>query len=66
MSPSIYDPERPHLNEAALLAGTNPELEAAEQHRARAQVNLAPRDSVLQTRSRPRYVARDLPEAVDF
>jgi hypothetical protein len=30
------------------LAGTNPELEAAEQRRARAQVNLAPRDSVLQ------------------
>jgi hypothetical protein len=48
MPPSIYDPGRPHLNEAALLAGTNPELEAAEQRRARAQVNLAPRDSVLQ------------------
>jgi hypothetical protein len=30
------------------MAGTNPELEAAEQRRARAQVSLAPRDSVLQ------------------
>ena len=30
MSPFIYEAERPHLNEAALLAGTNPELDAAE------------------------------------
>jgi hypothetical protein len=48
MGPFVYEPERPHLNEAALMAGTNPELEAAEQRRARAQVSLAPRDSVLQ------------------
>lgn len=30
MAPFIYEAERPHLNEAALLAGTNPELDAAE------------------------------------
>ena len=39
--------ERPHLNEAALIAGTNPELESSEQRRARAQAN-ALVDSVLQ------------------
>ena len=26
----VYETERPHLNEAALVAGTNPELESAE------------------------------------
>jgi hypothetical protein len=31
--------ERPHLNEAALIAGTNPELETQEQRRSRAQAN---------------------------
>lgn len=37
MAPFVYETERPHLNEAALLAGTNPELDAAEaQHRNRA------------------------------
>ncbi len=30
MSRFIFESERPHLNEAALLAGTNPELEALE------------------------------------
>ena len=30
MSRFIFESERPHLNEAALLAGTNPELEAIE------------------------------------
>jgi peptidase S41-like protein len=30
MSRYIFESERPHLNEAALLAGTNPELEALE------------------------------------
>ena len=39
--------ERPHLNEAALIAGTNPELETSEQRRNRAQANLLV-DSVLQ------------------
>jgi hypothetical protein len=50
MSPFIYETERPHLNEAALLAGTNPELDAAEaaqQRRGRAPDRI-PRDSVLQ------------------
>lgn len=39
--------ERPHLNEAALIAGTNPELETSEQRRNRAQANSLV-DSVLQ------------------
>jgi len=39
--------ERPHLNEAALIAGTNPELETSEQRRSRAQAN-ALVDAVLQ------------------
>jgi Peptidase family S41 len=30
MGPFVYEAGRPHLNEAALLAGTNPEIEAAE------------------------------------
>lgn len=30
MGPFVYEAERPHMNEAALLAGTNPELDAAE------------------------------------
>ena len=47
MGPFVYETERPHFNEAALIAGTNPELESAEQRRAR-QANLPPRDSVLQ------------------
>ena len=39
--------ERPHLNEAALIAGTNPELETSEQRRNRVQAN-ALVDAVLQ------------------
>lgn len=39
--------ERPHLNEAALIAGTNPELETSEQRRGRVQAN-ALVDPVLQ------------------
>jgi Peptidase family S41 len=39
--------ERPHLNEAALIAGTNPELETSEQRRSRVLAN-ALVDSVLQ------------------
>jgi carboxyl-terminal processing protease len=42
-----HEVERPHLNEAALIAGTNPELETSEQRRNRAQANLLV-DSVLQ------------------
>src|SRR5947207_10416546 len=30
MSPFVYEAGRPHMNEAALLAGTNPDVEAAE------------------------------------
>ncbi|MEP7014977.1 MAG: S41 family peptidase [Verrucomicrobiota bacterium] len=30
MGPFVYETERPHMNEAALLAGTNPEVDAAE------------------------------------
>src|SRR5437899_12460097 len=38
MTPFVYETERPHLNEAALIAGTNPELDipdAQRRHRAR-------------------------------
>jgi hypothetical protein len=48
LGPFVYETGRPHLNEAALMAGTNPELESAEQRRGRAQANSTPRDSVLQ------------------
>jgi len=51
MGPFIYETERPHMSEAALLAGTNPELEAAEaaqQRRGRAPEKLPPHDPVLQ------------------
>jgi hypothetical protein len=49
MAPFVYEAEHPHLNEAALLAGTNPELDAAEaQRRSRAREKLPARDPVLQ------------------
>ncbi len=48
MSPFILETERPHFNEAALLAGTNPELESAEQRRARSALDRTPKDAVLQ------------------
>jgi hypothetical protein len=51
MSPFIYDTGRPHMSEAALLAGTNPELEAAEaaqQRRGRIPEKTTPHDPVLQ------------------
>ena len=47
LGPFIYEAERPHMNEAALIAGTNPELESAEQRRGRMQ-DRSPRDAVLQ------------------
>lgn len=47
MGPFVSETERPHFNEAALLAGTNPELESAEQRRSRIQEKM-PRDAVLQ------------------
>ena len=51
MGPFVYQAGRPHMNEAALLAGTNPELEAAEvaQQRRRGAPEKPPaHDPVLQ------------------
>src|SRR5437867_2960810 len=51
MAPFIYDTGRPHMSEAALLAGTNPELEAAEaaqQRRGHGPEKPPPHDPVLQ------------------
>ena len=51
MGPFVYEGGRPHLNEAALLAGTNPEVEAAEaaqQRRGRAPEKPPAHDPVLQ------------------
>jgi hypothetical protein len=51
MGPFVYEGVRPHMNEAALLAGTNPEVEAAEaaqQHRGRAPEKPPVHDPVLQ------------------
>jgi len=51
MSPFVYEGGRPHMNEAALLAGTNPEVEAAEaaqQRRGRAPEKPPTYDPVLQ------------------
>jgi Peptidase family S41 len=45
MSPFVFESERPHFNEAALIAGTNPELESRQQRRG-ADENL--HDAVLQ------------------
>ena len=49
MTPFVYETERPHLNEAALIAGTNPELDIPDaQRRNRAREKQPARDSVLQ------------------
>jgi Peptidase family S41 len=51
MGPFVYEAGRPHMNEAALLAGTNPEVEAAEaaqQRRGRAPEKPPAYDPVLQ------------------
>jgi C-terminal processing protease CtpA/Prc len=49
MTPFVYETERPHLNEAALLAGTNPELDIPDaQRRNRARERQPSRDPVLQ------------------
>jgi len=51
MVPFVYEAGRPHMNEAALLAGTNPEVEAAEtaqQRRGRAPEKPPTHDPVLQ------------------
>ena len=51
MAQFVYEAGRPHMNEAALLAGMNPEVEAAEaaqQRRGRAAEKQPPHDPVLQ------------------
>ena len=50
MSQFVFENERPHLNEAALLAGRNPEIDALEvsQRRGRNSEKPVPRDLVLQ------------------
>jgi hypothetical protein len=51
MGPFVYEGARPHMNEAALLAGTNPEVEAAEaaqQRRGRSPEKPSTHDPVLQ------------------
>jgi len=51
MGPFVYEAGRPHMNEAALLAGTNPEVEAAEaaqQRRGRSPEKPLTHDPVLQ------------------
>jgi C-terminal processing protease CtpA/Prc len=51
MTPFVYEAGRPHMSEAALLAGTNPEVEAAEaaqQRRGRAPEKPPPHDPVVQ------------------
>jgi C-terminal processing protease CtpA/Prc len=51
MGPFVYETGRPHMNEAALLAGTNPEVEAwgaAQPRRGRGLEKPPPYDPVLQ------------------
>lgn len=50
MIPFVVESERPHLNEAALISGKNPELEAMEaaQRRGRSPEKTAIHDPVLQ------------------
>jgi C-terminal processing protease CtpA/Prc len=50
MTPFVVENERPHLNEAALISGTNPELEAMEaaQRRGRGPEKTTVHDPVLQ------------------
>ncbi len=49
MGSFVYETERPHLNEAALIAGTNPELDIPDaQRRLRSRSSQPSRDTVLQ------------------
>jgi hypothetical protein len=51
MAQFVYETGRPHMNEAALLAGTNPEVEAveaAQQRRGKSPEKPPPHDPVLQ------------------
>ncbi|MGI8820939.1 MAG: S41 family peptidase [Chthoniobacterales bacterium] len=49
MSSFVFENERPHLNEAALLAGRNPEIDATDAaHRNHSSDKPTPRDLVVQ------------------
>lgn len=50
MAPFLFEPERPHLNEASLMSGRNPEIEAVEnaQRRGRSAAQTALHDVVAQ------------------
>ena len=49
MGPFVFERERPHLNEAALIAGRNPEIDALEASQGRKNPEKTPpRDLVLQ------------------
>lgn len=49
MAPFVYENERPHFNEAALIAGRNPEIEATETAQRRTRnADATPRDPVVQ------------------
>lgn len=48
MSAFISEAERPHLNEAALLAGTNPELDIPDARHSGGKTKQPSRDAVLQ------------------
>ena len=50
VSEFVFESERPHMNEAALVAGTNPEIDAAQQAQKNKAERTAPplRDVVLQ------------------
>ena len=48
MSGFVFEAERPHLNEAALLAGTNPELETAQPTQRRSTPGETLHDPVIQ------------------
>ena len=49
MTQFVYEADRPHLNEAALIAGTNPELDISDaQRRLRSRAGQSMRDPVLQ------------------
>lgn len=48
MAPFVFEAERPHMNEAALMAGRNPEIDAAEARRTRGSEKSALHDPVTQ------------------
>lgn len=48
MAPYVFEAERPHMNEAALMAGRNPEIDAAEARRVRPADKSTLHDPVVQ------------------